>query len=98
MLNSPYLKLIDQLFERQFLLSPWVREKRMRNQLRLVLKDSLEAGWVDPLRIKSRRSNCFLDPSGDQQSPKLYMTLINYFQSGETKLEKRLEEENPELF
>ena len=42
--NCQYLKLIDQLFERQFILSPWVREKRMRNQLRLVLKDSLEAG------------------------------------------------------
>jgi len=37
-------ELIDQLFERQFTLSPWVREKRMRNQLRLILKDHLEAG------------------------------------------------------
>jgi len=37
-------ELIDQLFERQFTLSPWVREKRTRNQLRLILKDHLEAG------------------------------------------------------
>ena len=36
--------MIDRLLERQFLLSPWVREKRLRNQLRLVLKDHLEAG------------------------------------------------------
>lgn len=35
---------IDKLLERQFLLSPWVREKRLRNQLRLVLKDHLEPG------------------------------------------------------
>ena len=38
------LQLLDQLFERQFILSPWVREKRMRNQLRLLLKDHLDAG------------------------------------------------------
>jgi len=37
-------EVIDRLLERQFLLSPWVREKRLRNQLRLVLKDHLEAG------------------------------------------------------
>lgn len=37
-------KVLDRLLERQFLLSPWVREKRLRNQLRLVLKDHLEAG------------------------------------------------------
>jgi len=37
-------ELIDRLLERQYLLSPWVREKRLRNQLRLVLKDHLEAG------------------------------------------------------
>ena len=30
--------VLDRLLERQFLLSPWVREKRLRNQLRLVLK------------------------------------------------------------
>ena len=30
--------MLDRLLERQFLLSPWVREKRLRNQLRLVLK------------------------------------------------------------
>ena len=29
---------VERLLERQFLLSPWVREKRLRNQLRLVLK------------------------------------------------------------
>jgi len=38
--------VLDRLLERQFLLSPWVREKRLRNQLRLVLKDYLEAGPV----------------------------------------------------
>jgi len=38
--------VLDRLLERQFLLSPWVREKRLRNQLRLVLKDHLEAGPV----------------------------------------------------
>jgi len=38
---------IDKLFERQFQLSPWVREKRLRNTLRLILKDHLEPG---PLR------------------------------------------------
>lgn len=37
-------QIIDRLLERQFLLSPWMREKRLRNQLRLVLKDHLEAG------------------------------------------------------
>lgn len=42
--SRPVLQLLDQLFERQFILSPWVREKRMRNQLRLILKDYLEAG------------------------------------------------------
>ena len=26
------------------MLTPWVREKRMRNQLRLILKDHLDAG------------------------------------------------------
>jgi len=36
--------IIDRLLERQFLLSPWMREKRLRNQLRLVLKDHLDAG------------------------------------------------------
>ncbi|XP_023331057.1 uncharacterized protein LOC111703371 [Eurytemora carolleeae] len=36
--------VIDRLLERQFILSPWVKEKRLRNQLRLVLKDHLEAG------------------------------------------------------
>ena len=30
--------VLDRLLERQFLLSPWVREKMLRNQLRLVLK------------------------------------------------------------
>ena len=30
--------MLERLLERQFLLSPWVREKRLRNQLRLVLK------------------------------------------------------------
>jgi len=38
--------VLDRLLERQFLLSPWVREKMLRNQLRLVLKDHLEAGPV----------------------------------------------------
>jgi len=38
--------VLDRLLERQFLLSPWVREKILRNQLRLVLKDHLEAGPV----------------------------------------------------
>jgi len=38
---------IDKMFERQFQLSPWVREKRLRNTLRLILKDHLEPG---PLR------------------------------------------------
>jgi len=37
-------EVLDRLLERQFLLSPWVREKRLRNQLRLVLKDHLDAG------------------------------------------------------
>jgi len=37
-------EIIERLLERQFLLSPWVREKRLRNQLRLVLKDHLDAG------------------------------------------------------
>lgn len=37
-------QVIDKLLARQFLLSPWMKEKRLRNQLRLVLKDSLEAG------------------------------------------------------
>lgn len=36
--------IIDRLIERQFLLSPWMREKRLRNQLRLILKDHLDAG------------------------------------------------------
>lgn len=36
--------IIDRMLEHQFLLSPWVREKRLRNQLRLVLKDHVEAG------------------------------------------------------
>ena len=31
-------EVLERLLERQFLLSPWVREKRLRNQLRLVLK------------------------------------------------------------
>ena len=35
-------EVLDRLLERQFLLSPWVREKRLRNQLRLVLKVILE--------------------------------------------------------
>merc|ERR1719394_4472 len=39
-------EVLDRLLERQFLLSPWVREKRLRNQLRLILKDYLEAGPV----------------------------------------------------
>ena len=30
--------VLERLLERQFLLSPWVREKMLRNQLRLVLK------------------------------------------------------------
>jgi len=42
--NSEIQEVIDRLMERQFLLSPWVREKRLRNQLRLVLKDALDAG------------------------------------------------------
>lgn len=42
--NSETSEVIERLLERQFLLSPWVREKRLRNQLRLVLKDVLEAG------------------------------------------------------
>jgi len=42
--TQPVQELLDQLFERQFILSPWVREKRMRNQLRLLLKDHLDAG------------------------------------------------------
>lgn len=37
-------EVLERLLERQFLLSPWVREKRLRNQLRLILKDHLEAG------------------------------------------------------
>ncbi|XP_023347643.1 uncharacterized protein LOC111716418 [Eurytemora carolleeae] len=37
-------QIIDRLLERQFLLSPWMREKRLRNQLRLILKDYLDAG------------------------------------------------------
>jgi len=37
-------QMIDRLLERQFMLSPWMREKRLRNQLRLVLKDHLDAG------------------------------------------------------
>merc|ERR1719354_535706 len=41
---SDVQKAIDSMIERQFLLSPWVREKRMRNQIRLILKDHLEAG------------------------------------------------------
>ena len=32
------------MFERHFVLTPWVREKRLRNQLRLILKDHLDAG------------------------------------------------------
>jgi len=36
--------VIDRLLQRQFLLGPWVKEKRLRNQLRLILKDHLEAG------------------------------------------------------
>jgi len=39
-------EVLERLLERQFLLSPWVREKRLRNQLRLILKDHLEAGPV----------------------------------------------------
>ena len=35
---------VVRLLERQFLLFPWVREKRLRNQLRLILKDCLDAG------------------------------------------------------
>ena len=31
---------VARLLERQFLLSPWLREKRLRNQLRLLLKVS----------------------------------------------------------
>ena len=31
-------EVLERLLERQFLLSPWVREKRLRNQLRLILK------------------------------------------------------------
>jgi len=42
--NGETQEVIDRLLERQFLLSPWVREKRLRNQLRLVLKDVLDAG------------------------------------------------------
>jgi len=42
---TPQVKqVIDRLIERQFLLSPWMKEKRLRNQLRLILKDHLEAG------------------------------------------------------
>ena len=37
-LNFKVADVLDRLLERQFLLSPWVREKRLRNQLRLVLK------------------------------------------------------------
>ena len=35
-----YVQLLDKLLARQFLLSPWLKEKRLRNQLRLVLKVS----------------------------------------------------------
>ena len=35
---------MNKLFERQFILTPWVREKRMRNTLRVILKDHLDAG------------------------------------------------------
>ena len=38
MLSILVADVLDRLLERQFLLSPWVREKRLRNQLRLVLK------------------------------------------------------------
>jgi len=37
-------EIVNKLFERQFVLTPWVREKRLRNQLRLILKDHLDAG------------------------------------------------------
>ena len=37
-------QIVNKLFERQFVLTPWVREKRLRNQLRLILKDHLDAG------------------------------------------------------
>lgn len=37
---------VARLLERQFLLSPWLREKRLRNQLRLLLKEHLQAGPV----------------------------------------------------
>lgn len=35
---------VNKMFERHFVLTPWVREKRLRNQLRLILKDHLDAG------------------------------------------------------
>jgi len=35
---------VNKLFENQFIRTPWVREKRLRNQLRIVLKDHLDAG------------------------------------------------------
>jgi len=41
---APVQQSIDKVVERQFLLAPWVREKRLRNQLRLVLKDHLDPG------------------------------------------------------
>jgi len=42
--NDQVQEVVNKLFERQFVLTPWVREKRMRNQLRLILKDHLDAG------------------------------------------------------
>ena len=38
------VQAVNKMFERHFVLTPWVREKRLRNQLRLILKDHLDAG------------------------------------------------------
>jgi len=43
-LSQSVQETVNKMFERHFVLTPWVREKRLRNQLRLILKDHLDAG------------------------------------------------------
>ena len=42
--KNDIVQTVNKMFERHFVLTPWVREKRLRNQLRLILKDHLDAG------------------------------------------------------
>ena len=72
-------EVLDRLLERQFLLSPWVREKRLRNQLRLVLKVILEV-QATTLFIKCSSVICKLDKSTWYHTLRLYNSFfLEYF-------------------